>query len=208
MTLLHTIFLVAISAEAMSGAMMAMRRQMDLFGICLIGTVTGLGGGTARDVMLGHYPLTWVGHPEYLAFTVGAALATAFVARVLHHFRLLFLLVDGLGLVAFTIIGCNVALEVGAHPAIVVLSGMITGVFGGLLRDVLCNEVPLVLQRDLYATVALVTGILYVGLLWLELGTTVASLISLAVGFFLRVMAVVFHWRLPSFSAEGIRGLD
>lgn len=77
MTLLHTIYLVAIAAEAASGALMGMRRRMDLFGLCVIGTVTALGGGTVRDIILGHYPLGWVAHPEYLAFTAGAALVSA-----------------------------------------------------------------------------------------------------------------------------------
>lgn len=207
-TLLHTIFLVAISAEAMSGAIMGMRRQMDLFGICLVGTVTGLGGGTARDVLLGHYPITWIGNPEYLTFTVSAALVAAFVARHLHHLRQVFLLVDGLGLVAFTIIGCDVGLSMDAHPSIAVLAGVITGIFGGLLRDVLCNEVPLVLRRDLYATVALFTGVFYVGMIWLQLGHTAASLIALVSGFLLRVLALRFQWRLPSFSGEGIKGFE
>ena len=208
MTLLYIIYLVAITAEAMSGAIMGMRRGMDLFGICLIGTVTALGGGTARDVLLGHYPVGWIANPEYLTFTIGAAIATAFIARFLHHLRLAFLLVDGLGLVAFTVIGCDVARSMNAHPSIVVLAGVITGIFGGLLRDVLCNEVPMVLRRELYATVALFTGVLYLGLLWLEIGTTLASLAALCAGFLFRISAVVFLWKLPSFNAEGIRGLE
>jgi len=92
--LLHTIYLIAITAEAMSGAIMGMRRGMDLFGICLLGTVTALGGGTARDVLLGHYPVGWIAHPEYLTFTIGAAIVTGFIARHLHHLRMVFLLVD------------------------------------------------------------------------------------------------------------------
>jgi uncharacterized membrane protein YeiH len=207
-TLLHTIFLVAITAEAMSGAIMGMRREMDLFGICLIGTVTGLGGGTVRDVLLGHYPLTWIENPEYLTFTVGAAIVTAFIARFLHRLRQVFLLVDGLGLVAFTIIGCNVGLDMDAHPSIAVLAGVITGIFGGLLRDVLCNEVPLVLRRDLYATVALFTGVLYISLLWLQISPSIASLIALGAGFLFRVLAIRYRWGLPSFNGEGIRGFE
>ena len=136
MELLHTIYLIAITAEAMSGAIMGMRRGMDLFGICLLGTVTALGGGTARDVLLGHYPVGWIAHPEYLTFTIGAAIVTGFIARHLHHLRMVFLLVDGLGLVAFTVIGCDIAMGMGAHPSIVVLAGVITGIFGGLMRDV------------------------------------------------------------------------
>lgn len=208
MSLLHTIFLIAITAEAMSGAIMGMRRQMDLFGICLVGTVTGLGGGTARDVLLGHYPLTWIGNPEYLTFTVGASLVTAFVARHLYRLRQVFLLVDGLGLVAFTVIGCDVGLGMDAHPSIAVLAGVITGIFGGLLRDILCTEVPMVLRRELYATVALFTGILYVVQLWAGVDIQIASLVALLAGFVLRMLAIRFGWRLPQYDSENIRGLD
>ncbi|WP_300752429.1 trimeric intracellular cation channel family protein [Janthinobacterium sp.] len=206
--LLHTIYLVAIVAEAMSGAIMGMRRGMDLFGICMIGTVTALGGGTIRDMLLGHYPLGWIAHPEYLLFTVGAAVVTAFVARYLHHLRTIFLLVDGLGLVAFCVIGCDIAMGAGMHPAIVVLAGMITGVFGGLLRDILCNQIPLVLQREVYATVALFTGSLYVGLLYFKVDSSVAQLASIGAGFLFRFMALHFAWRLPNFNADRIRGFE
>ncbi|WP_312933196.1 trimeric intracellular cation channel family protein [Stutzerimonas nitrititolerans] len=208
MTLLHIIYLVAITAEAMSGAIMGMRRSMDLFGICLLGTVTALGGGTARDILLGHYPVGWIANPEYLTFTIGAAIVTGFVARHMHHLRKVFLIVDGLGLVAFTVIGCGVGMEMGAHPSIVVLAGVITGIFGGLLRDVLCNQVPMVLQRELYATVALFTGVLYVGLLWLGVSNNIASLVALGAGFLFRMLAMTFQWKLPDFQGKEIRGLD
>ncbi|AMO98187.1 trimeric intracellular cation channel family protein [Collimonas sp. NPDC087041] len=206
--LLHTIYLVAIVAEAMSGAIMGMRRGMDLFGICVIGTITALGGGSVRDVLLGNYPLGWIAHPEYLLFTVGAAIVTAMVARSLHHLRKVFLLVDGLGLVAFSVIGCDIARANGMAPAIVVLAGMITGVFGGLLRDVLCNQIPLVLQRELYATVALFTGALYVGLLWCGVDAAAASLGAIGAGLTFRLLALRFNWKLPRFNTAGIRGFE
>jgi len=206
--LLYTIYLVAIVAEAMSGAIMGMRRGMDLFGICMIGTVTALGGGTVRDVLLGHYPLGWIAHPEYLLFTIGAAIVTAVVARYLHHLRTVFLLVDGLGLVAFCVIGCDIAMSAKMHPAIVVLAGMITGVFGGLLRDILCNQIPLVLQREVYATVALFTGSLYVGLLYFKVDSSVAQLASIGAGFLFRFLALHFEWRLPNFNGDRIRGFE
>ena len=206
--LLYTIYLVAIVAEAMSGAIMGMRRGMDLFGICMIGTVTALGGGTVRDVLLGHYPLGWIAHPEYLLFTIGAAVVTAFVARYLHHLRAIFLLVDGLGLVAFCVIGCDIAMSAKMHPAIVVLAGRITGVFGGLLRDILCNQIPRVLRREVYATVALFTGALYVGLLHFKVDSAVAQLASIGAGFLFRFLALHFEWRLPNFNGDRIRGFE
>lgn len=197
MTLLDMIYPVAIAAEAASGALMGTRRQMDLFGVAVIGTVTALGGGSIRDMLLGHYPLGWVAHPQYLLFTIGAAVAAALLAGSLHHLKRAFLLLDALGLVAFTVIGCNIAASTGAHGAVVVVMGMITGVFGGLLRDILCNQVPLVLRRDLYATVSMVTGVLYAGLLHLGVGADLATAVALAAGFSLRLLAIRFALALP-----------
>lgn len=208
MDLLHIIFLIAITAEAMSAAILGMRREMDLFGICLLGTVTGLGGGTVRDLLLNHHPISWVGNPEYLLFTAGAAVVTAYAARYVHRLRTLFLFVDGLGLVAFTVIGCNIGLSEGVHPTIAVLAGVITGIFGGLLRDIIVNEVPLVLRRDLYATVGFFTGGLYVALILLKVNMELATLLALGSGFAFRLLALRFKWQLPSFTGDGIQGFE
>ena len=207
--LLHYIYLLAICAEAVSGALMGIRKDMDIFGICLIGTVAALGGGTVRDVLIGHYPLGWVTHPEYLAFTICAAVVAAVAAGALHHFKSAFLVVDALGLVAFTIIGCDIARGFASfHPAIVVVLGMVTGVFGGLLRDVLCNEIPLVLRREIYASVSLLTGAMYVGILHLDIDPRIATLGSLLLGFAVRLLAIRFHWELPRMNKDKVRGFD
>ncbi len=202
MTLLHAIYLVAIAAEAASGALMGMRRRIDLFGISLIGTVTALGGGTARDIILGHYPLGWVANPEYLLFTTGAAITAALLARRLHRLKSAFLLMDALGLVTFTVIGCDIAASTGARVEVVVLMGVVTGVFGGLLRDILCNQVPLVLQRDLYATVSLLTGVLYMGLLHFKVDGGLATALAIGFGFSFRLIAIRHSLGLPVFEVD------
>lgn len=199
---LQVIYLLAITAEAASGAIMGMRRRMDVFGVCVVGTVTALGGGSIRDMLLGHYPLGWVAHPEYLFFTVGAALSAAYLVRFMHRVRMAFLLLDALGLVAFAIIGCDVAASVGVHPSIVVLMGMVTGICGGLLRDVLCNQVPLVLRRDMYASVALATGTLYVLLQRYGVGHDHATGIALVTGFLFRLASIKWGLALPVFKAQ------
>lgn len=181
---------------------MGMRRKMDLFGLCVVGTVTALGGGSIRDMILGHYPLGWVAHPEYLLFTIGAAVAAALLARLLHRLKSAFLILDALGLVAFTVIGCNIAAATDAHVAVVVLMGMVTGVFGGLLRDILCNQVPLVLQRDLYATVSLATGVLYMALLHFDFSLDLATTVAIGVGFAFRLAAIHFSLALPVLEAD------
>ena len=198
-TFLHIIFLVAIAAEAMTAALAAGRRKMDWFGVCVLACVTALGGGTMRDTLLGHYPLTWVANPYLLIICCGAALFTIALARFMDGVKWPFLLLDALGLVVFTIIGCNVAIELGLSPIIVIVSGLITGIVGGIMRDVLCNDVPLVFSSELYATVAIVSGVLYTyGLQW---GVPHDLLVVgvLVIGFSLRVAAIVFKLEMPKF---------
>lgn len=197
--MLEVIFYIAIAAEAMTAALAAGRRKMDWFGVCLLACVTALGGGTIRDIFLNHYPLYWVENPYILLLVCGAALVTIAMARVVHRLRWPFLLLDGLGLVVFTIIGCNVALEVGAHPLIVLIAGMVTGIFGGILRDVLCNDVPLVFRGELYATVSIVTGAIYYFGLAANIYPDVVILVAILVGFPLRVLAIVNKWEMPKF---------
>jgi uncharacterized membrane protein YeiH len=161
---MHTLYLIAIVAEAMSGALMGMRRGMDRFGLALVGAVTALGGGTVRDVLLGHYPLGRIAHPGYLVITLAAATFASWAARRLARMKTPFVTVDAIGLAAFTIIGCDIGAATGSAPIIIVLAGVITGVCGGMLRDLLCNEMPLILRDELYASVAFGTGTLYVGM--------------------------------------------
>jgi uncharacterized membrane protein YeiH len=197
--LLHIIFLVAITAEAMTAALAAGRRKMDWFGVCVLACVTALGGGTARDVMLGHYPLSWVKDPNLLLLCCGAALATVALARFMAALRWPFLLLDALGLVVFSIIGCNVALEMNQPFLIVIVAGLLTGIVGGILRDVLCNDVPLVFSSELYATVAIVSGLLYTGGLMLGLPREAVIVGTVVLGFGFRVTAIVFKLEMPKF---------
>jgi uncharacterized membrane protein YeiH len=197
--MLDVIFYIATAAEAMTAALAAGRRKMDWFGVCLLACVTALGGGTIRDLFLDHYPLYWVRNPYILLLVCGAALATIAMARVVDKLRWPFLLLDGLGLVVFTIIGCQVAIEIAAHPLIVLVAGMVTGIFGGILRDVLCNDVPLVFRGELYATVSLVTGAIYYFGLMAGIPSDVVILVAIAVGFPLRMVAIIRKWEMPKF---------
>src|ERR1700712_2329435 len=160
-TVLHVLSLLAAAAQAMTAALAAGRRSMDWVGVCLLGCVTALGGGSLRDVLLGHYPLVWVADPSYLALTAGAALVTIMIARVVHRLQRTFLLLDAIGLVVFSIAGCDVALQVHESLPIVIIAGMITGCAGGVLRDILCNDIPLLFRSELYASVSAVTGLFY-----------------------------------------------
>lgn len=200
--MLHTIFLIALAAEAMTAALAAGRRKMDWFGVCLLACVTALGGGSMRDTLLGHYPLAWVADPFLLFWVIGAALLTIAFARFMDALRWPFLILDGIGLVIFTIIGCNVALEMGQSPVIVIVAGMITGVAGGVMRDVLCNDVPLLFSSELYATVSIVTGVVYYVGLQFGLPSELVILVALAVGFPLRMAAIIYKIEMPKFNYD------
>jgi uncharacterized membrane protein YeiH len=198
--LLTFIYLTAITVEAMSGALAAGRRNMDMFGVALIAFVTALGGGTVRDVILGHYPIAWTQHASYVYLTIGAGLLTTVIARFMHRLKKVFLILDGMGLVAFTIIGASVAQELAYSNVVVVMSGMITGVFGGILRDILCNRTPVVLMKELYASVSLLVALLFIGLQQLGIEHDITLVIAFISGFSVRMAAIYWKWSLPVFS--------
>ncbi len=200
--MLTIIYLIAIAAEAMAGALAAGRRNMDVFGVAVIAFVTALGGGTIRDLMLGHFPINWTQHPEYVYLVVGCGLLTTVLARFMHKLRTVFLVLDAMGLVAFSVIGCEVALKMGYATPIVVMAGMVTGISGGILRDVLCNRVPLVFRKEIYASVSLVVCCLYLTLGHYGVDHDTMTLAAFAAGFALRLLAIWRGWGLPTFSYQ------
>lgn len=202
-TFLQSLFVIAIVAEAMTAALAAGKREMDWVGVCLLGCVTALGGGSVRDVLLGHYPLTWVAHPSYLLLTGGGALFTIAVARYMHRLRNIFLFLDAVGLVVFTVIGCNVAIGLQLSTVVVIASGMITGCAGGVLRDILCNSIPLLFRAELYAAVSILTGLLYIGGLSLDLHHDFVMALAMVLGLTLRLLALRYGWSMPKFVYGG-----
>jgi uncharacterized membrane protein YeiH len=191
--------LVALAAQAMTAALAAGRRSMDWAGVCMLGCITALGGGTIRDVLLGHYPLLWVETPSYLALTAGAAFVTILTARLVHRLSLAFLVLDAIGLVVFTIAGCDVAWQMNESLAIVIVSGMITGCAGGVLRDILCNDVPLLFRAELYASVSVVTGLFYATAFGLKLNDELWTALTFALGLSFRLLAIRYKWEMPKF---------
>lgn len=198
--MLTYIFVIAITAEAMSGALAAGRRNMDLFGVALIAFITALGGGTVRDVLLGNFPVTWTQHPSYIYTTIGAGLFTIIIAKHMRKLNRIFLLVDAMGLVAFTIIGCNVALQLDYSLPVIVMSGIITGIFGGIWRDILCNRMPLVLRHELYASVSFIVANFYLLLIYLDVNEDLTLILPFIMGLSLRMAALKWKWSLPIFS--------
>lgn len=200
--MLTVLAIIGMIAAAMSGALAAGKERMDLFGVAMVGFVTALGGGTLRDVFLDNHPLVWVGEPRYVLLVAVSAVLTVWIARMLQYIWSLFLWLDGIGLVAFSILGAQVAIDKDLGFVIAGVAALVTGAAGGIMRDLLCDRVPLVFRDELYASVSLLAGLGYAGLLELGVAPNVAVTSTLIAGFLLRVLAIQFKITLPVFDYQ------
>lgn len=203
MTILHLIELLGVAVFAVSGALAAGRRSLDLLGVVVIATVTATGGGTLRDLLLDRSPVFWIADTTYIYASLAAALLTVVYARFRHPPERFILIADALGLALFSISGAQIAENAGYGGIVVVIMGTLTGAAGGMLRDVLCAEVPLILRRSrIYATAAIIGIIVYLAL-QAFLDRTLAALLGMACIASLRLAAIIWDWTLPVFSLPG-----
>ncbi|MBY5922531.1 trimeric intracellular cation channel family protein [Ferrimonas balearica] len=200
--IITVLWVIGIVAEAMTGALAAGRRQMDLFGVVMVGCATAIGGGTVRDLLIGNYPLVWIENVEYLVAIAGAALLTVAIAPVMRYLSRLFLAIDALGLAVFSVIGAQKTLALGLDPLVAIVMGVVTGVFGGIIRDIFCQEIPLVFRKELYAIISLITAGLYVVLDHFKVDTGLSLVVCLALGFLFRMLAIRRHWTMPTFNYQ------
>lgn len=200
--MLEILYIIAIIVEAMSGAIVAGKKQMDPFGIIIIACSTALGGGTIRDLTLGHYPLTWVGHPKFVVITSLAALVMIVIRPWMRYLSTVFLTLDALGLATFSIIGTSKALELGHTYIISSMMGVFTGVFGGVIRDLLCGEIPLVFRKEIYGSIAFLSAWLYISLSWTHLSHMLCIILTLFISFFIRMFAIRMKLGLPTFNFD------
>lgn len=196
---------LGIVAFAASGALVASRKQMDVVGFVLIGVVTGFGGGTLRDLLLGRTPVFWLDRPELLAIAAAAALVVFFTAHLVESRFQALLWVDAIGLALYAVVGAEIALIAGVDPWAAVLLGVMTATGGGILRDVICNELPLILRREIYITAAAVAAASYVALRLAPLPRDIALPAGIVLGFALRALAILRGWSLPSYRARPAR---
>jgi uncharacterized membrane protein YeiH len=197
--MLYVLDLVGVAVFAVSGALAAGRVGLDLVGVVVLAALTAIGGGTLRDLLLNRHPIFWVADPKYLIVIGAAALLTVSSVRILAPPRDALLVADAFGLALFALSGARIAEAARLSPIIVVLMGTLSGVAGGVLRDVLSGEIPLLLRRDIYATAAVAGISLYLALQALGVPRRWAFGGGLAVVAALRLLAILWDWQLPVF---------
>ena len=188
-----------VAVFATTGALVASRKQMDLVGFTLLGTATGIGGGTVRDLMLGRLPVFWIAEPTYLLTCVFVSCATFFLAHIPQSRHKVLLRFDAVGMAIFAVTGAEIALLAGTSPAVATAMGVVTATFGGIIRDVLGGESPVILSREIYVTAALLGAGLFVlsalAGLEREIGLIGGFLLALLV----RLCALRWKWSLPRY---------
>jgi len=205
--ILYLLDLAGVAVFAISGALAAGRSGLDLLGVVVIAAVTAIGGGTLRDLLLDRHPIFWIRDPRYLYVIGAAALLTVLCARLspMPHGDLL-LIADALGLALFALTGAELAEEARLPPIIVVLTGTITGVAGGIVRDVLTAQVPLILRHDIYASAAIAGIVSYLVLQKLGTPRRWAFALGLVTVAGLRLAAIAWGLQLPVFSLPAQAG--
>jgi len=194
--MLYWLDLFGVFVFALSGALAADRRGMDLFGFVAIALLPAVGGGTVRDMAL-DVPVFWVQDPIYLWLILTAALFTFVAAPLIQRAERLLLWADAVGLSVFCVAGAAKAWALSGSATIAVAMGVVTAVLGGIIRDVVCNEIPLVLRQDIYATAAFAGASAYVGLVALGMGPALSIWMGAAICFGVRASAIVWGWSLP-----------
>lgn len=197
MELIYIIDILGTFAFAISGALVASQQKFDLFGVVIIAFVTAVGGGMLRDVLINAHPINWIGDLNYLyTIFIAVVLTFLFKSKILPLSKTLFLF-DTIGISVFTLLGLQKGLTFNLHPIIALIMGMISAVFGGVLRDVLTNKIPLIFEKEIYASACLAGGLSYLIFDQFELLRAYNFIISASVIIIIRLIAVKYHLQLP-----------
>lgn len=188
---------LGIVAFTITGALVASRNQMDAVGFVMLGTVTGIGGGTIRDVLLDVHPVLWIERPEYLAVCIVVSLILFFTAHRVQSRMRLILWADAVGLALFATVGAERATAAGAPPLVAIVMGMITACFGGIIRDLLGQTRSIIFSYEIYVTAALGAATTFVVLNYFGLPREVDVIAGVATGLILRGGALIWGWSLP-----------
>ncbi len=184
---------------AVSGAFLAMEKKLDPFGVLVLSFVTAIGGGTLRDVMIGNLPVSWLTNSTATIVIFSSAVVTLFFGRYLKHFTTTLFLFDALGLGLFTIVGINLGIEKDFSMGVCITLGTITACFGGVVRDVLLNNIPLLFRKEIYALACIAGGIIYFLLRKTALDGDLVTILCILIIFTIRIVAVRYKLYLPHF---------
>jgi uncharacterized membrane protein YeiH len=196
--LIQFLDLFGTMAFAVTGALKAIEHKLDIFGVIFLAAITGLAGGIIRDVVLGRIPPSGISELSYVSIAVITAIAVFFLYPRIKGQMGLFLIFDAVGLGVFTIIGATVALNIyGFNVLLMVFAGMITAIGGGIIRDALVNETPLVFRKELYASISFVGVLLYILLIYEGINLEISSIICIIFVTVFRIMALHYKWNLP-----------
>lgn len=198
-TVIYTLDLLGIAVFAISGALAAAEKRLDILGFVLFGTITGIGGGTVRDLLLYTGEVFWFDNTAYLWVCIGASVATWFLAHLFESLRSVLLWADALGLALFSVLGTQKALAWDAPLLVAIGMGMMTATFGSLIRDGLLGRPPVLLEPDIYVTAAALGAVSYVVLMGQNWGQEIALPLAVAAAFALRGAAILFDLRLPKY---------
>ena len=197
MELIYVLDILGTFAFAISGALVASDKKFDLFGVLIIAFVTAVGGGMLRDILINAHPINWIGDLNYLWIIFSAVIFTfLFKSKIAHLSKTMFLF-DTIGISVFTLLGLQKGLSFNLHPFVALIMGMISAVFGGVLRDVLTAQVPLIFQKEIYASACLAGGLTYLILNNFRISENLIFIISATVIVLIRVISVKFHLQLP-----------
>ncbi len=202
MDIFYSLDILGTIAFAISGTMVAIHKKLDPFGVFIIAFVTAVGGGTLRDVLIDRNPVSWIQDLNYIYAIIGATIFSIVIRkRIIYLSKSLFLF-DTIGLGIFTIIGTEIGIQQGLHPIISIILGTITATFGGVIRDILCNEIPIIFKKEIYASACIVGAITFIILSNLEINTNINYIVTTLIIISIRLIAVKFKLRLPTFIIE------
>ena len=202
MEVIYVLDILGTFAFAISGALVALDKKFDIFGVIIIAFVTAVGGGMLRDVLINAHPINWIGDLNYLYIIFSAVLFTfLFKSKIAHLSKTMFLF-DTIGISVFTLLGLQKGLSYDLHPIIAIIMGMISAVFGGVLRDVLTAKIPLIFEKEVYASACLTGGISYLILNYFKVDENINFIISAIVIASIRAIAVKFHLELPKITND------
>jgi len=202
MTFFHFLDLLGTAAFAISGALFAMNKKMDPFGVFIIAFVTAVGGGTLRDILIDRNPITWMGDLTYVYVIFAAVVFAILLRKKIAYLSKSLFLFDTIGLGIFTIVGTEIGIQNDLHPIISVSLGMITATFGGVIRDNLSNEIPLIFHKEIYATACIIGSVTFLILNQFHINQDTVYIITTLMVITVRLIAVKFKLKLPTFYSK------